>query len=98
MTLETAAFPRTVLRSQKNKGEKEDVKSYAEFLSLPKARPEEYKNELKLTKAKKLLVTTDDSITDIAYACGFSSASYFAERFSKSEGMLPLQYRNLNRK
>ncbi|MBR5307735.1 MAG: exo-alpha-sialidase [Clostridia bacterium] len=58
----------------------------------------EYKNELKLTKAKKLLVTTDDSVTDIAYACGFSSASYFAERFAKSEGMLPLQYRNLNKK
>ena len=58
----------------------------------------EYKNELKLTKAKKLLVTTNDSITDIAYACGFSSASYFAERFAKSEGMLPLQYRNLNKK
>ena len=58
----------------------------------------EYKNELKITKAKKLLVTTDDSITDIAYACGFTSASYFAERFAKNEGMLPSKYRELNKR
>ena len=58
----------------------------------------EYKNELKITKAKKLLVTTEDSITDIAYACGFTSASYFAERFAKNEGMLPSKYRELNKR
>lgn len=57
----------------------------------------EYKNELRITKAKKLLVTTDDSITDIAYACGFTSASYFTERFARSEGIQPSKYRTLNK-
>lgn len=58
----------------------------------------EYRNELRLTLAKRLLVTTDDSITDIAYACGFTSASYFTERFTKSEGLQPSKYRMLNRR
>lgn len=56
----------------------------------------EYKNELKLTEAKKLLLGGDMSMTDIAYACGFSSASYFAEVFSAAEGITPTQYRKLH--
>jgi AraC-like DNA-binding protein len=55
----------------------------------------DYKNELKLTKAKDLLIHTDSKIADIAYACGFGSASYFSKIFCESEGILPSQYREM---
>ena len=58
----------------------------------------EYRSELRLTKAKHLLVTTDSPITDIAYSCGFSGASYFTDRFVKSEGVTPSRYRVLNKR
>lgn len=54
----------------------------------------DYKNELKLTKAKEMLLHTDDKIADIAYACGFGSSSYFSKIFYASEHVLPSQYRD----
>jgi len=53
----------------------------------------EYRNELKLTNAKRLLVESRLSINQIATQCGFSNASYFSEVFSKSEKISPSQYR-----
>ena len=53
----------------------------------------DYRNELKLTKAKEMLVSTDCKISDIAYSCGFGSASYFSKIFFESEHILPSQYR-----
>ena len=58
----------------------------------------EYKNSMRLTKAKLLLVTTDESITDIALKCGFETSSYFAEVFKASEKISPTQYRELLKK
>ncbi len=54
-----------------------------------------YKNELKITKAKKLLVDSDISITHIAHMCGFCSSSYFSEVFMNSEKVSPSEYRSL---
>ena len=53
----------------------------------------DYKNELKLTKAKDMLLHTDSKIADIAYACGFGSASYFSKTFFEAEHILPSDYR-----
>lgn len=36
------------------------------------------------------------SITDIAYACGFSSTSYFCELFHKHYNITPITYRKQN--
>ncbi|MBE7044110.1 MAG: helix-turn-helix transcriptional regulator [Ruminococcaceae bacterium] len=44
-----------------------------------------------------MLLSGEENMTEIAYACGFSTASYFAERFTKSEGMTPTEYRKLHR-
>lgn len=57
----------------------------------------EYRNELRLTKAKQLLVQTDDSISRIAQKTGFTSASYFTEIFTKSEKIPPTEYRKYHR-
>lgn len=60
--------------------------------------PNAYLSQFRLGKAAELLVSTDDSITEIAFACGFSGASYFAEAFRKCFGITPKEYRENNRK
>ena len=55
--------------------------------------PIDYRNSAKLTKAKKLLVSTNSRISDIAVECGFGSASYFSKVFVKNEGITPAEYR-----
>ena len=57
----------------------------------------EYRNELRLTKAKLMLIHTDAPIGQIAADTGFSSASYFTEVFSRSEKIPPSEYRRYHR-
>ena len=60
--------------------------------------PIDYRNSVKLTMAKKLLLGTDNKIADIALECGFGSASYFSKLFSKNEGITPNEYREMLKK
>ena len=52
-----------------------------------------YSNELKLMTAKKLLDTTDMSVTDIALEAGFCDTSYFIRLFGERYGITPHRYR-----
>jgi AraC-like DNA-binding protein len=56
----------------------------------------EYRNELRLTKAKQMLIESRFSVNEIAIKCGFCNASYFAEVFSRSEKISPSQFRKLH--
>ena len=53
----------------------------------------------RIEKAKSLLANTDMSLSEIAFACGFSSQSYFSYSFKRRMKMTPreysLKYRNL---
>ena len=60
--------------------------------------PIDYRNSVKLTMAKKLLLGTNKKIADIALECGFGSASYFSKLFAKNEGITPAEYRNTLKK
>ena len=55
----------------------------------------DYKNEMRIIKAKNLLVNTDKKITDIAQECGFGGDSYFGKVFMEHEHLSPTQYRLL---
>lgn len=57
----------------------------------------DWKNYLKIKKAKELLANSDLKITDVAFECGFSNASYFSEIFTKSEKISPTGYRDVLR-
>ncbi len=57
----------------------------------------DYKTELRLAKAKLLLISTDKKIVEIATECGFASSGYFSEIFKKNEGTSPTDYRDLHR-
>lgn len=55
--------------------------------------PNDYLNSFRLEKGMQLLKSTRMSITEIAESCGFSSASYFTELFTRQKGCSPTQYR-----
>ena len=55
----------------------------------------DYKNEMKLTKAKDMLINSDKKIGDISFECGFGSESYFSRTFMASENISPSSYRKL---
>ncbi len=56
-----------------------------------------YCNNLKLEDAKRLLLTTDFPITEIALEAGFCDTSYFISLFKKKYGITPHQYRLTNK-
>lgn len=54
-------------------------------------------NSVRIENAKKLLVATDKSITEIGTECGFENSSYFIKMFRKTVGTTPNRYRKLTR-
>lgn len=50
-------------------------------------------NSIRMENAKKMLLTTDKSITEIGLDCGFCDSSYFIKMFKKSIGITPKKYR-----
>lgn len=57
-----------------------------------------YVNGQRINLAKKLLLSTDQKIDDIAAACGFHTASYFSTLFRKHNGVSPAIFRSQCRK
>lgn len=55
-----------------------------------------YLYTMRLEHAAQLLITTDDSITEIAYNSGFSDPLYFSTAFKKFYNLPPTEYRNLH--
>lgn len=52
-----------------------------------------YIRSIRLQKAKELLETTDEKISDIAAQVGFSRPTYFSRLFSEQYGQSPRQFR-----
>jgi AraC family transcriptional regulator, glycine betaine-responsive activator len=55
--------------------------------------PKHYYMEMRLSRARNLLVQTEQSITEIAIACGFRSSSHFSKVFRSQFGKSPLLHR-----
>lgn len=53
----------------------------------------EYLILFRLTEAKKLLITTDLSVEDVATQVGYINVNNFIQMFRREEGITPLQYR-----
>lgn len=71
--------------------------SYSKFRKLFKSytglAPHQYMLQLKLSKIKDLLISTEMSIQDIAMELNFESADYFSYFFRSKTGINPLSYR-----
>ena len=52
----------------------------------------QYIEDLRIEKATNMLITTEMTLTRIAYECGFSSQSYFSYAFKRHTGMTPRAY------
>jgi AraC-like DNA-binding protein len=57
--------------------------------------PTAFVADLRLRHAATLLGTTTRPVTDIAYACGFASPSYFTRSFRLAHGTSPREFRQL---
>ena len=52
----------------------------------------EYVEEQRIKKSISLLISTNMTLAQIAYECGFSSQSYFSYAFKKKKGATPREY------
>ena len=57
-----------------------------------------YLQQLRLEKAKQLLLTTTMPITDITYHIGYSHATHFTSLFKKEFGLTPGEWRKENKR
>ena len=57
--------------------------------------PMQFILELRFEEAKRLLLASDRSVTDIAYCCGFSHAQHFTSTFRKLSGTCPTEFRRM---
>lgn len=64
-----------------------------EFKAEVGSSPMDYLLGRRITESKNLLAGTELSVSDIAEAVGFSSGSYFSQRFKLTVGMTPLAFR-----
>lgn len=69
------------------------ARKFAEYLN---SGIKEYLVDFRLNYAKILILQTRESITDIAFYCGFNSLSYFQRCFAKKYGLPPKRYRKEN--
>jgi AraC family transcriptional regulator len=63
------------------------------FKAATGAAPHEYVSRQRLDLAKRLLLTSERLLVDIAYATGFSSQANFNRAFRKAVGTTPSAYR-----
>lgn len=56
--------------------------------------PLHYQRELRMTKARTLLDTTDLGVGVIASQCGFDDPLYFSRQFTRAHGQSPSAYRS----
>ena len=65
------------------------VQLYRKVKSVTGSTPVELLRTARLNRAYRLLMTTDRSVSEIAYQVGFTAPSYFTKCFKESYGMLP---------
>ena len=65
------------------------VQLYRKVKSVTGSTPVELLRTARLNRAYRLLMTTDRSVSEIAYQVGFTAPSYFTKCFKEAYGMLP---------
>lgn len=68
--------------------------SFSRFFSKMMGRPFFYfLNEYRINMAARKLIDTDDSISEIGFACGYESLPFFFKKFNELHGTTPKRYR-----
>lgn len=66
------------------------------FREVTHRTPVEYLNAYRIDQACTLLRSSEESLIDISYQCGFNDFSYFIKTFKKYKGMTPHKYRTFD--
>ena len=64
------------------------------FKEMTRKTPIEYLILYRIECAAKKIHRSDESITDIAYSCGFNDLSYFIKTFKNIKGVTPAKFRH----
>lgn len=70
---------------------------YRAFAAAMNVTPNRYLASLRVSRARRLLETTDLTISDIAQDCGFYDHSHFVRVFRRERGVSPGEYRHQHR-
>ena len=68
------------------------------FKSVTGITVTEFRNELRITTAKHMLIYSQKNIDEIAEETGFSTAAYFTEVFTRAERIPPSKYRKYHQR
>ena len=68
------------------------------FKSTLGETPIQYLLKVRINKASDRLVQSNDTVSEIAYDCGFNNRTYFNKQFKKYTGQTPSDYRKLHTK
>ena len=63
------------------------------FKKYTNESPARYYNDIKLNKAKQMLVESTDSIKEISFKLQFTSLEYFSTSFKRMTGLTPSEFR-----
>ncbi len=63
------------------------------FHSIIHRTPIDYLNYYRIERACSELSTSDLTLTEVAYRCGFSDVCYFIKTFKRYKGITPRRYR-----
>lgn len=69
------------------------MKLYRKIKDIVDMTPTEYIRSIRLDKAECLLKTTNKTVQEIMFECGFNSKTYFYREFSKKFNLTPKEYR-----
>ena len=67
---------------------------FRKMKSIVGLTPADFLREARIKRACQLLATTQKSVAEVAYSCGFSDPKYFGKCFRASIGCSPTEYRN----
>ena len=60
--------------------------------------PLQYITNLRMERARQLLVLTDMPVAEVAFDCGYEDSSYFIRLFAKKTGITPREFRKVSTK
>ncbi len=64
------------------------------FRKIYETTPIQFINKLRIHEACEMLKDANNSMTEIAYHCGFGSSSFFSTQFRQAQGESPSAYRS----
>jgi len=67
---------------------------YRKIKEITGHTPTEYIRSIRLKQAEKLLKSTNKTVQEIMFNCGFNNKAYFYREFSKKYHLTPKEYRN----